>query len=333
MGAWKRTIATLGAVAVLTGALSACGNNTSAGVKDDDLNLHAMIDIPEEDTPLAAANPAVDGVLTPEASGSVTYGNEYATIDASNANQGYVMVKYNTSESARIKVQVTRSGGTTYTYNLQSSGEYDVFPFSQGNGTYQVNVFRNIEGTRYAQVFGQSISVSLSNDLLPFLYPNQYVNFNASSKVVAYAKELGEGSEDEIERVERVYKYVVQNISYDYDLAKSISETAGSTYLPVVDSVLASKKGICFDYASVMTAMLRAQGIPTKLIVGYTSRGEYHAWISTHISDVGWIDNVISFDGTTWKLMDPTFASTGKSSQKTMEYINNPANYTEKYCY
>ena len=49
------------------------------------------------------------------------------------------------------------------------------------------------------------------------------------------------------------------------------------------------EKGICFDYAALMTAMLRSQGIPTKLEIGYS--GEvYHAWISTYIDEIGWVD-------------------------------------------
>ncbi|MCQ5131061.1 transglutaminase-like domain-containing protein [Butyricicoccus faecihominis] len=330
----KTRFAALGTAALLALSLTACGAKDTAGVAADEqtmqqVDLNELVDLPDEGAPLAATNPVLNGVLTPEASGAVTYGNDKVTIDASHTDQGYVMVQYATGESARIKVQITRSGGTTYTYNLDANGQYDVFPLSQGSGAYQVNVFRNVEGTRYAQEFGQSISVSLSDDLLPFLYPNQYVDFNDSSNVVSVAEQLSASAGNELDKVTAIYNYTVQNISYDYDLAKN----APSTYLPDVDAVLASKKGICFDYAAVMTSMLRSQGIPTKLIVGYTSRGEYHAWISTHISEVGWINNVISFDGTNWKLMDPTFASTGKSSQQIMEYINNPANYTEKYCY
>ena len=47
----------------------------------------------------------------------------------------------------------------------------------------------------------------------------------------------------------------------------------------------------------------------------------------------GWIDNVIYFDGTTWKRMDPTFASSGKQSDEIMKYIGDGTNYTEKYLY
>ena len=39
------------------------------------------------------------------------------------------------------------------------------------------------------------------------------------------------------------------------------------------------------------------------------------------------------FDGHDWKLMDPTFASSGKQSREIMQYIGNGSNYKAKYSY
>jgi len=326
--------AILAGVLSFTG-LSGCGTGTSASAAGSSLDAAdtptpAPEDIFDGSVPLdGAANPVLDTLLLPIASETVTYGNQYATIDASHSSDGYIMVKYVTGETARIKVQVVKTGGVTYTYNLDTDGTYNVFPLSQGNGAYKVTVFRNVSDHKYAQVFTQTIQVALANDLLPFLHPNQYVDFSERSAVVAKAEELASAMTGELAKLSAIYSFVVKNFTYDYDLAKTVQ----SGYLPDVDAVLARQKGICFDYAAVMCSMLRAEGIPTKLEMGYTSTGEYHAWISTHISEAGWINNVISFDGVSWKLMDPTFASVGKESQSVMEYINNPDNYSMKYCY
>ena len=265
--------------------------------------------------------------LVPLAGGTVTYGNEKATIDASNASQGYVMVKYN-GNGAKIKVQVIKSGKETYTYDLNARDAYEVFPFSEGNGSYVVKVFENVSGSQYMQMASANMDVSLSNQFLPFLYPNQYVNFSDSSQAVAVAKTLAASASDQIGIVRNVYDYVTDNITYDYAKAASVQ----SGYLPNIDHVLSVRTGICFDYAALMTAMLRSQNIPTKLVVGYTG-SVYHAWVSVYLDNIGWVDNVIYFDGTDWKLMDPTFASSGKKSQEIMDYINNSANYKAKYSY
>ena len=100
----------------------------------------------------------------------------------------------------------------------------------------------------------------------------------------------------------------------------------------MVDDILAAKKGICFDYAAVMTAMLRSQNIPCKLVVGYAGT-IYHAWIDVYVDGTGWIAGAIRFDGKDWTLMDPTFVSSGKRSPSIMEYVTTDSNYSQKYAY
>ena len=102
---------------------------------------------------------------------------------------------------------------------------------------------------------------------------------------MAKGARLASTAANDLEVVENIYNYVIHNISYDFNKAANIS----FGYLPNVDSVLSSGIGICFDYAAVMATMLRTQNIPTKLVVGYAGN-IYHAWISTYITDVGWVN-------------------------------------------
>ena len=159
----------------------------------------------------------------------------------------------------------------------------------------------------------------------PYLYPNQYVNFEATSLPVTKVVELAKPANNDLEVVELVYNYIIENFTYDYDKAKTVV----SGYLPVVDDVFTAQTGICFDYAAVMATMLRSQNIPTRLEVGYVGE-EYHAWISVYIQDIGWINGIIEFDGTKWNLMDPTFASTSKTPKK---FIAKDNKYLTKYVY
>lgn len=270
--------------------------------------------------------PAVSVVLTPVASGELVEQNGEAIIDYSHAQDGYVMVQYFAATDSRLKVQV-KGPVTTYSYDLPT-GAWTVFPFSDGNGDYQVVVYKNVTGTKYAAVLSCYVSVAMTDEFAPFLRPNQYVNFAEGSAVVTKGAELTAGVEDPLEKVEKVYDYVVQNVTYDTKKA----ETVTSGYLPVLDQVLSSKKGICFDYASLMTAMLRSQGVPCKLIVGYAGT-TYHAWINVWTDGSGWVDGAIFFDGHVWKRMDPTFASSGAQSAQIMDYISKDTNYTVKYQY
>ena len=297
---------------ILTAAMTMAMPGTAALAQSQEAS--SVITINEDEVPLSAR--------VPDASGAVTFSGGGATIDASNTSNGYLMVKY-TGSNQKIKVQITK--GTTYTYDLNARNAFEVYPLTEGNGSYSIKVFENVSGNQYAQLLSQTISVSLSNEFAPFLYPNQYVNFNSGSAAVGVAAQLAAGK-DPIGVVDAVYKYVIANVSYDYGKAQTVQ----SGYLPNIDSTLASRTGICFDYAALMTGMLRSQDIPTKLVIGYTGN-LYHAWVSVYIAGEGWIDNIIHFDGQKWSYMDPTFMSTGGEGAK--QYVGTGSNYQEKYSY
>lgn len=283
------------------------------------------VDTAKEAEALEASPPAVPMSVTVSAPGTAVEQNDSAIIDYSNAAYGYVMVKFTAPTSSRLKVQVVNS--TTYTYNLKPE-RWEAFPLSDGSGSYQITIYQNVVDSKYAAVLSASVYASLNNEFEPFLHSNQYVNYDAAPNAVSMAAYLTGGISDTLGKVEAVYDYVVQNISYDTALASSVT----SGYLPVLDNVMASKRGICFDYAALMTGMLRSQGVPCKLVVGYAGSA-YHAWISVWVEGSGWVDGVIWFDGYAWQRMDPTFASSGNSSADILAYIGNGANYSSKYFY
>lgn len=281
-----------------------------------------------ETSSLTGGSAAVPTALMPQASGKVTKGNSSVTIDASNTADGYVMVKYLEQTSRKLKLIIAGPDSVRYTYNITKIGSYETFPLSGGSGKYTVTVYRNVSGDQYSTVYSTTFNASLKDEFAPFLLPNQYVNYTTGSSAVKLAASLTTGKTSDLEKIQAVYDWVVKNISYDRQLAASVQ----SGYLPDLDKLIVSKKGICFDYASLMTGMLRSQSIPCKLVIGYSGKA-YHAWINTYTAENGWINGVIYFDGTSWKLMDPTFASTGNQSRATLSYIGDATHYTAKYLY
>ena len=231
-----------------------------------------------------------------------------------------------TGTCAKVKMQVKGSNGVTYTYNLNSS-EYVAFPLSSGSGSYEITILENVFDSNYAICLADTINVTLSSEFKPYLYPNQYCAFSSTSRAVSLAKELAEPANTDLDVITNIYNYVIESISYDYDKAATVP----SGYIPDVDAVLSSGKGICLDYAAVMTSMLRSQRIPTRLEVGYAGDA-YHAWISAYISDVGWVNGIVRFDGNEWELMDPTFASMVEESE-LKDFISNGSTYVVKYLY
>ena len=265
-------------------------------------------------------------VLTPSADGVTVYQNDFASIDASNTSQGYVMVKYN-GTNEKVKLRITCPDQSCYTYLISDRGAYDTFPLTAGNGSYALQVLENVAGDTYTVSLAQSINVNIEDEFLPFLYPNQYVNFHTDSKAVSKGSDLAKDTYSDLDVVQNIYNYVIKNISYDTEKAQNVSYG----YVPDIDDTLSSKKGICFDYAALMASMLRSQNIPTKLEVGY-SGDAYHAWISTYIDDKGWVDDIIQFNGNTWQIMDPTLAATNDSAA-VKKYFGDGSHYVVKYTY
>ena len=267
--------------------------------------------------------PPVFTVLEPQASGELVQCNADAEIDYSCTQDGYVMVRYTAETEKRLKVLV-KGPSTTYSYNLPV-GQWTVFPLSDGNGEYTVGIYRNITGFKYATILTASFDARLADEFAPFLRPNQYVNYSDSTLALHTGLDITAGLDDPLEKVEAVYHYVITTLEYDHEKAAAVK----SGYLPDLDQVLSAGKGICFDYAALMAAILRSQEVPCKLVVGYAG-SIYHAWISVWTEESGWIDGIIFFDGQKWQRMDPTFAS--GADDKTLEFIQN-GTYTAKYLY
>ena len=188
-------------------------------------------------------------VLPPQADGLKTFTTDTAVIDISHTQEGYIMAKY-TGSNAKPKLQLTGTDGITYTYSLYK--DYSTFPLTSGDGTYQVGVYENVSDDRYTTLLSETFSVTLTDPLKPYLYPNQYVNFTADSLPVAKAEELADGASSDLDIISSVYKYIITHFTYDYSKASSVT----SGYLPDIDEVFTSEKGICFDYAAVMTFLV-----------------------------------------------------------------------------
>jgi len=292
----------------------------------------SMGDITIEDEAVAlASSPNASGFMVEENHSVIPLGikekkNDKVTIDYSSVSDGYIMINYKNETSKKIKAQV-KGPGITYTYNITPL-KWEILPLSDGNGDYQVVVFENVKDSKYSVISSVSFLVELKDEFAPFINPNQYVDYLSAVDTVKKAEEITKDIEEPIKKVEKIYDYVVENLTYDNEKAKTVK----SGYLPVLDNVLSDKKGICFDYAALMTGMLRSQKVPCKLVVGYAGN-IYHAWISVWTLETGWIDGVIYFDGKSWHRMDPTFASGSKKSDAIMEYIENNTNYSAKYFY
>ena len=291
------------------------------------------VSMPSSDTPsISESSEITQGTrnnsvkcMLPKTNGDNIIGESSVDIDVSFTKDGYINVTYN-GDASRTRLIITTPQELSYTYDLYK-GKCDTFPLTGENGTYNVGIYEQISGNDYSVLFNDDFDVFIANEFSPYLYPNQYVKFDTNTKAVNLASDLSFSANNDLDVITNVYNYVISHITYDYDKADNVE----STYVPDVDETLATNKGICFDFASLMACMLRSQGIPTRLEIGYAG-DVYHAWISTYISEVGWVNGIIEFDGHNWELMDPTFATT-TSEKKLKNYIGEGDNYVTKFMY
>ena len=263
-------------------------------------------------------------VLVPEAPGNKTLGTSPLVLDISDTDQGY-LTAVSDSTDQMMNVQLTAEDGVVYSYFI-SPGESAVIPFSSGSSTYQVSCYQQISDSQYAALYADTLEIKLANEFLPFLYPNQYVNFTPDSEASKLALSMVSENTSDIDALQIIYNYVVSHVTYDYDLA----DTVASGYLPDVDETLQTGKGICFDYAALTTAMLRSCDIPCKLQIGYAGDIK-HAWINVYIRSRGWVDKAVEFSGDSWSRMDPTFDSNSEDKDTIQEYIGDNNNYTVQF--
>ena len=250
----------------------------------------------------AAAIVAAIGLNLPEASGKTIKKDGKLTVDCSNMSEGYIMVKTNKETSKRMKVQIA-TAGAKLNYDIDNTGEFEVFPLQFGSGKYQVSLFENAGGKKYSKEGTVKLSVKMENELSCFLYPNQYVSYTEDTECVKQSLKMCKDMTDQKEIYKTICSYVLANFNYDF--IKSVTVKPGQ--LPDIDYCWENKMGICQDLSALTCAMLRVQGIPARLMIG-TVGANYHAWV------------VAVVDGEE-KFFDPTaeLSGSGKTDTYTTE--------------
>lgn len=193
------------------------------------------------------------------------------TVDYSHSNEGYIVTKTDINDG-KLKIRVSK-GDVTYTYDHNITGAEEVLPLQMGNGTYTVSLYKNIVGSRYTRISEVHVKAQMEDEKCVFLCPSQYVNYTQESPAVKKSMELCQGLNSDREKVEAIRSYLRKSLVYDYVRAITISKN----YLGDIDGCFETRMGLCLDIAALTACMLRVQGIPTQLAIGYVG-DYYHAW-------------------------------------------------------
>lgn len=250
-------------------------------------------------------------------------GYDWAEIDWSHANDGYVQVKLNEEFSRYTDCYVWWVEGETIKSNLYmistryklELGKWISIPLPAGSNDYAVTI--------YPIVMDIDVDGDLTDDELDFIYshdlrarfkaeienPNSMwlvssinIDYENAPLTRAKALEITRNCKTDAEKITAVFNWVAKNIKYDKKLFEEIkaysikckttegfnvyanpSKDGTREYLKL-DGILNSKSGVCEDYATLMVGMLRSLGIPCKYAGGRVYTGE----IVKYYSDDGW---------------------------------------------
>ncbi len=115
-------------------------------------------------------------------------------------------------------------------------------------------------------------------------------------RVKRLADEITAGSQNEYDKAANIERHLMSHYAYTLDLSGTHGED------PLADFLFVRRAGHCEYFASAMTVLLRAEGIPARYVTGF-SPGEYndvggdyiiresdaHAWVEVYFPGYGWI--------------------------------------------
>lgn len=226
-------------------------------------------------------------------------------VDDSKIDKGIIRVDFNTDKRSKLiisKDKITR----TYDFNKNS-----YCPLQLGNGKYKISIWELKSGSTYKKIKDFYVELEIEDQTLPFLQSIQMVEWNNGNKAIIKGKDLNKAAKTDLEKINNVYNYITKNVKYDFVKAKNI----GNIYTPNIDKIIEEKTAICYDFAVLNAAMLRSQGVPTKLVTGYRKDiSSYHAW------------NEVLVDGQ-WKVVDATYDSAYAQKNRKISLFKNALDY------
>ncbi len=240
----------------------------------------------------------------------------------------------NSSTVQSVTAKITIEGTGTITGNLQGrEAEIEVLSFNEGYGQKVLSLSEVLEingktingigkedelGNRYALFkigeignFSYKIEALIETDAMPpviedidlsqeitefeeFLQPSENIESNHESIRTFVFNTFDSSSW--LETIVEVTQWTYDNMEYDL---KYFPETYSAV------STLKERKGVCDEFAVLAASMLRAKGIPVKVVTGLSfnpkegQKWNNHAWLQAFNPNSGWIS------------LDPTFGEAG----------------------
>jgi hypothetical protein len=206
------------------------------------------------------------------------------------------------TQKEKIKLLVKKDQTSTWMDVDVENGKFqENIWFTQGTGNYSISIMVHEQDRKYS--YGPTLNVENKGEVNKYLSPTKHVESD-DEEIVKLAQEITNVNETELEKAQAIYGWVTEHIVYDYD---KYSKHQNSDYDNNYGAVYTyeTKKGVCYDYATLTAALARAVGIQTKVVKGEGSVGSFkglHAWNEMYITEKSqWIPVDTTFGATMGK--------------------------------
>ena len=122
-----------------------------------------------------------------------------------------------------------------------------------------------------------------NRELMPYLRPEALIQ-SGDEEIISVAKEIVGGTTEPYEAAKMIMEWVFESV-----------EKTPLVSIPDAKQILRHRKGDCNEHATLLTALLRAVGIPARIAAGLVyndGKFYYHAW------NEAYLDRWISMDAT-----------------------------------
>ncbi len=176
---------------------------------------------------------------------------------------------------------------------IVTEGRYSlrgVLEFSERKGALRYTAYSRVGPPELGKILDQP-DAEVGPELRPYLSLPQM-----PSRVVELARALVAGRKSHFSQALAVEQYLQTRLRYTLDLKRD------EHFEPIEDFLFVQKAGHCEYFASAMAIMLRAVGIPTRVVNGFIGgdwnnygrylavrQGDAHSWVEVWLGKAGWV--------------------------------------------
>lgn len=264
---------------------------------------------------LMAVSIIVNLSIIPVFASSTSYVKNGVKLDKPEHRQvdGHVRISGSTDKK-RIKLLVT-GGDKQVWYDVKlNNGEFDEEIWFDKQGKYTIKVMVNEYDRKYS--YGPGFTVENTEESDEYLIQAKHIESN-DVVIIETAREITKACSSDLEKARAIYDWVTNNIRFDYDKLEKHKRGQYDNKYGALNTIR-TRKGVCYDYATLAAALSRSLGLRAKVAEGDLNKGPLkglHAWNEIYIKELG-----------SWIRIDTTLGAT--TGENYFDFGNDEKIYT-----